>query len=86
MVNNSNSLMKWAAYALLLFVSMLAVSVLLGELYVPVKQYLAGYPVDFAEHWQQVNWAKKVPIALLFAAVLSFSKYRRERTRANSEA
>ena len=80
-IKSSNPLVKWIGYALLLFISMLAASLLMGEFYVPLKQYLSGQPVDFAEHWQQVDMAKKVPIALLFAAVLTISKYRRERKR-----
>ena len=81
-MNEPLNLYRLIGYGLLTFVTILGVGLLLGEFYVPIKQYLSGNPADFSKHWEQADIGRRVLTALLFSIALTALRYRREKKNA----
>ena len=79
----TSNITKLISYALLMFLAFMLAS-LLTTFYVPIKQYFAGQPADFAKQWQQTDIMKKVLLGLTFTAVLTVSRYLKERKKSNT--
>lgn len=71
-------------YGLIIFATYLVVSIGLGEFYIPIKQLIAGGNPDFGSAWDQVDWARRISVALAVAVVLALLKLRRERKKQES--
>lgn len=83
-MKNSSRVYRLIGYALLIFITFMAVSLLSGALYVPIKQYLTGNPVDFSKHWEQADIARRVTLAVIFTIALTVYKYQREKKEAKN--